>query len=164
MAFDRAFELANEALDGTYPDESEIWLYKEIRVEALRSLGAIMRNDPELAREASEKFLKANFFSVLDNTKLRDRALFSDGYTAMVRYFNFENQAEALEYGFKAHREFSESLSVNPEFYACLVRMGLLEYKLGYLPHASRRLERAKVFFSNRGLLTDLEYLNSILL
>jgi len=141
-----------------------IFLLKEIRAEAKRSLGAIRKERPEEIEQAQKDFALANFLSSVDNTRLRYACLFSDGYAAMQKYFREEmGKTEFRREAYKAHRDFSESISLNPTFYASLIRMALLELALGHTDVAVERLRIAKRSFSKRGLLTDQEYLNSIL-
>jgi MoaA/NifB/PqqE/SkfB family radical SAM enzyme len=59
-----------------------------------------------------------------------------------------------------AHRAFSESLGKSPRSTPTLIRMGLLETALGEYQLARGRLDAAREAYKDKGLLTDLEYLN----
>jgi len=162
-AFDLSYRLANKQI----VDRSNLrfnWLLREVRVEAKRSLGAIRKGRPKEFDQAQKDFTLANFLSSVDNTKLRYAALYSDGYASMLHFFQCEIGSDNFpKQGYKAHRDFSESIALNPTFYASLIRMGLLELALGQANIAEKRLSLAKRSFSKRGLLTDQEYLNSLL-
>jgi len=138
-------------------------LMNEVRVESKRSLGAIRKTRPGEFAQAQKDFALANFLSSIDNTRLRYASLLSDGYASMLQYFRNKLTEPYLQEAFKAHRDFNEAIALNPTFYACLIRMGLLELALGQTKIAIERLKLAKRSFSKRGLLTDQEYLNSIL-
>ena len=143
------------------------WLYLELEAEANRSLGSALKTSPARRLESQKAFEIADLLSIIYDTKLRYTALFSDAYAAMCRYF-LEGHKEGDKR--EALRNFSDSLSLNPNFYACLIRMAILELALGYFENspiliekATKHLYRARDIFSDRGLLTDQEYLNSLL-
>lgn len=162
-ALELAYSLADAQIRAG-SDSRFIWLLREVRAEAKRSLGAIRKGRAHEFELAQKDFALANFLSAIDNTKLAYAALYSDGYASMLRYFHDElGNTPFPKEAYKAHRDFNESITLNPTFYASLIRMGLLEMALGQAEIAAERLRLAKRSFSKRGLLTDQEYLNSIL-
>ncbi|MEI6529799.1 MAG: TIR domain-containing protein [Candidatus Falkowbacteria bacterium] len=160
-ALELAYSLSDKMI--TSGNQKYVWLLREVRSEAKRSLGAIRKSIPEKAEQAEIDFSEANFLSSIDNTSLRFAALFSDGYSSMLKYFQTYGKNILSKEAYKAHRDFNESITLNPTFYASRIRMGLLELTLGQSTTACKHLEQAKRSFSKRGLLTDQEYLNSIL-
>jgi sulfatase maturation enzyme AslB (radical SAM superfamily)/tetratricopeptide (TPR) repeat protein len=160
-AFELAYTLSDKMI--TSGSHTYIWLLREVRSEAKRSLGAIRKSIPEMSEQAQIDFSEANFLSSIDNTRLRFAALFSDGYSSMLKYFKTYGEKNISKDAYKAHRDFIESIALSRTFYASLIRMGLLELALGQTTTACKHLEEAKRSFSKRGLLTDQEYLNSIL-
>ncbi|MGD8780713.1 MAG: toll/interleukin-1 receptor domain-containing protein [Ignavibacteria bacterium] len=161
--FELAFENANKKIE--HDDEYE-WFYREILVEARRSSATIMKksNDKKIIEESEEEFRQANYLANIYQTKLRYHALFSDGYKALVHYFKTEYNKDTLPInGWDGHKKLSESVTLNSDFYASLIRLGLLNIALMNIHLARENLKLSNLFFEKRGLLTDQEYLNSIL-
>jgi len=164
QSFIGAYDNARKFLSEGSSDEVNLlfkWLYQEILCDSLRSKGAIIKKLNK--GEAESLFLKSNHLSLLYHTRLRYNSFFSDAYSSLEKYFNTEFDLTSSQEAYKAYHLFFESINYNNDFYASLVRMGLLELSLGYSDSAITRLKRAKSCFSKRGLLTDQEYLNSLL-
>lgn len=167
QAFSDAVDLASNEIGNPQRSVSHFkWLCEELLPEAQRSHGVTCgRNTAAME--------KADYYSIIYGSKLRYHALFSDGYGAMCRYFQENgsgNEEERDANKRRALRCFSESLLLAPRFYACLVRMGILEVVLAHtegiqpLQEKARiHLSQAKAVFAEKGLLTDQEYLNSLL-
>ncbi|MBN1618480.1 TIR domain-containing protein [Candidatus Dojkabacteria bacterium] len=160
-AFEKCYEISEQKLKSK-KDE----LYKEIRAESQRSLGAIKKNIPERKEESRQHFVTSEFLGAMDKTFLRYHSLFSDGYASLLNYFKneYENPDFRIpEEGYRAYKCLSDSIALNSEFYASLIRIALLELAFDHVEYAQSHLLQAKSVFSRRGLLTDQEYLNSIL-
>ena len=162
-AFEQSYQIAEARINGGRGITN---LYKEIRAENQRSLGALKKNIPSTETEAQKHFLLSQSLGSIDHTRLRYTSLFSDGYSSLLKYFDDEygkeNLSEYPEYGYRAYMYLSDSIALNEHFYASLVRIALLDLAFGRLQEAKRHLGLARNSFSHRGLLTDQEYLNSI--
>jgi len=140
-------------------------LYKEIIAENQRSLGALKKNIPGKELEAQKHFLLSQCLGSIDQTRLKYTSLFSDGYASLLKYFADEygkDTSQESGNGLRAYMYLSDSIALNRQFYASLVRIALLDLAFGDPQAAKKHLVFAKRSFSSRGLLTDQEYLNSI--
>lgn len=165
-AFKKCHEISEQKLTRQKLKEQQSKLYKEIRAESRRSLGAITKNIPGREEESRKHFLISEFLGALDKTFLRYHSLFSEGYASLCNYFTKEYGKPDInlpEEGYKAYKCLSDSIALNDEFYASLIRIALLELAFDRPKYAKAHLMQAKNVFSRRGLLTDQEYLNSIL-
>ncbi|MBN2526502.1 MAG: toll/interleukin-1 receptor domain-containing protein [Deltaproteobacteria bacterium] len=135
------------------------WLYPELLVESERSLGASYRSNPADSDKRQKIFLKAEKHAIQHDTKLRYHALFSDGYAILRDYFRNKDAVFALQ----AYSKLELSVVLNPSFYASLIRISILQVTMGMTDQAKMYLIQARASFSERGLLSDQEYLNSLL-
>lgn len=159
LAFNNAFKRKEEK-------DQLTWFYREILVEALRSTAAIKKksNNKVTINKSEEEFLQANYYANKYQTRLRYHSLFSDGYAALINYFKTEFGKNIPPiHGWDAHEKLMASVAINADFYASLIRLGLLNISLLNIKDAEKELKMSNEFFEKRGLLTDQEYLNSLL-
>lgn len=161
-AFEASFKISEENL--RIRKDHRVRLYKEVRAESQRSLGALKKSMPGSEAESRKHFLISQSLSSMDRTTLRYTSLFSDGYALLLRYFADEYGKPILpENGYRAYTYLSDSISLNRQFYASLIRIALLDLAFDRLQEAKDHLLQARRVFSRRGFLTDQEYLNSVL-
>ena len=137
--------------------------HKDIYVDALRSIGTIYKRMPGHESEARDCLQEAGYYARLYNTTLQYATMYSEGYYLMASFFEdaSSSDSERKKVAMDAHRAFSESLGKSPRSTPTLIRMGLLETALEQYQLARGRLDAAREAYKDKGLLTDLEYLNS---
>lgn len=164
-SFKEAFHLSHEFLSKGLIRPHHKRLAQEIRADSQRSLAALLKNDPSREIESKEAFALADYFSSVDSTELRFMALFSDGYSALLRFFreDFNTWSGPIpsQHGRTAYLLLKNSIGINAGFYASLIRIALLDLAFETPEIAKRHASLADSLFSQRGLLTDQEYLNS---
>lgn len=138
-------------------------LYKNIRSEIYKTLSSSYSKKNPQDIFSSNYRQKALFYSTIDKSSTRFSILFSEGYNSMKLFFNNEFNTGVINEGYKAHTCFHYSIELKSDFYASLIRMGLLELALDQSLEATIKLSRVREIFSNKGYLTDQEYLNYIL-
>jgi molybdenum cofactor biosynthesis enzyme MoaA len=154
-----AFELSQKVLENKTKNNYVLRLAKEIMVDALRSKGAVQKNQDGTQHDATRSLQLASYYSVLHNTKLNYAASFSEGYYELKRYFDCFPDDEKGHH-INAYRHLHESILQNPYFYASLIRIGILDLALGNHYKAIERAEDARRVFLGKGILSDLEYVN----
>jgi hypothetical protein len=130
-------------------------------IESERSRGAALKgvNDPE----SSLAFYKADFLSLTQKSKLRFHILYSFGYSSMRNYFISSDYTLKEMERLAALRNLEESIRYEPEFYASHIRLGIMYLDLKLKLEAKKYFEMARTTFSKKGLLTNQEFLNSVL-
>ena len=81
-------------------------------------------------------------------------------YSVLLEYFN-DKKNNSLQ--IKAYNSLNESVSLNNDFYASNIRLGLLELEKTQYDDALESYNKAKNAFTKIAILTDQEYLNYIL-
>jgi hypothetical protein len=136
-------------------------LFPDLLIESERSRGAALKgvNNPE----SSLAFYKADFLSLTQKSKLRFHILYSFGYSSMRNYFISSDYTLKEKERLAALRNLEESIRYEPEFYASLIRLGIMYLELNLKLEAKKYFEQARTTFSKKGLLTNQEFLNSVL-
>lgn len=163
--FRRALYIAKkELLSRPSWDDMFDKLNREVRCESYRGIASAIKEQKDSTEDHREYYLKANFYATKDKAASLYSSFFSDGYQALRRYFECESELRKNSMdGYEAHLKLNLSVHFQPDFYASLIRLSLLELVLGEVQDSYERLKDAKKVFSNKGLLTDQEFLNSLL-